>query len=115
MTSDWELFELKRATTKLTGTYRDVPVLSAEISKAVQQLRSYGSLLDQNEVARTLARSGIEYCQPELNLVVGRTPEIPHEQWRWLQRKASGGIKLITYDEVLSEMEARIKDRLSVG
>jgi hypothetical protein len=105
---DWDLFELKKCT-KLTHTYRDVPVLTAEIHSAIQQLKGYGTLLSQDRVRRFFASQGIEYYHPSLHLVVGRSPEIPVAQWRWLKATHSRDIKLITYDELIKEMLARVE------
>ena len=105
---DWDLFELKKCT-KLTRTYRDIPVLTAEIHSAIQQLKGYGTLLSQDHVRRYFASQGMEYYQPSLHLVVGRSPEIPTAQWRWLKATHGRDIKLITYDELIKEMLARLE------
>jgi hypothetical protein len=111
--NDWELFEIKRAI-PLAGTYRDVPVLSREIHGAIQQIRNYSRILADDRVKRHFAAQGIEYYEPALHLVVGRTPTIPHEQWRWLASTAPQDVKIFTYDRLLAETRARLMDRLSI-
>lgn len=108
---DWDLFEIKKPI-KLTRTYRDVPVFTDEIATAIQQLRNYGRLLSQDKVKKTLAQEGIEYYVPSLNLVVGRSPNIPHEQWRWLKSTNQQDLKIVTYDELLATMRTRLKNHL---
>jgi len=113
--NDWELFEVKRPEVRLTGTYRDVPVIAGEVRYAVQQLKNYARTLAQDRVRRHFARQGIEYYQPSLNLVVGRTPQIPHEQWRWLLSTNEDGVKILTFDDLLAEMKLRLRDRCEIG
>ena len=105
--NDWELFELKRII-PLTRTYRDVSVLTAEICYSIQQLRNYGRTLSNHAVKEQLKRDGIEYYEPSLNLVVGRESTLPHDQWRWLV-STNKEIKILTYDDLLSEMVNRLK------
>ena len=107
MEKDWDLYELKRCS-KLTRTYRDIPVLTSEILAAIQQIRNYGDILSQDRVRKALKKEGIEYFYPSLNLVVGRSPEIPVEQWRWLKTTHSRDVKLLTYDDFLNEMKVRL-------
>jgi hypothetical protein len=108
---DWDLFEIKKPV-KLTKTYRDVPVFTDEITSAIQQLRNYGRLLSQDKVKKALAQDGIEYYVPSLNLVVGRSPNIPHEQWRWLKSTNERDLKIVTYDELLIAMRNRLNNHL---
>ncbi len=109
VTSDWELYEIKRAI-KLTCTYRDGPVIASEVCKAAQQIKRYEKILSQDYVKRKLAEDGIEYCVPILHLVIGAKPEIPHEQWRCLVNANIKDIKVITFDEIVKDMECRVTD-----
>jgi hypothetical protein len=109
--NDWELYEVKRLI-PLTGTYRDVPVISKEVAYALQQTKNYLRILSQDVVKRKLAQQGIEYFEPTLNLVVGKSPQISHAQWRWLVTSNSGGVKIITFDELLTEARERLRDRM---
>ncbi|MBU0595909.1 DUF4263 domain-containing protein [Candidatus Bipolaricaulota bacterium] len=106
VTADWELFELKK-NVDITRTVRDVPVLRSEVYSAIQQLLNYKRILNQDHVKRQLAEEGIEYCEPEMRLVIGGTPTISQDQWRWLRSTIQGSVKLITYDDIRREMEER--------
>jgi hypothetical protein len=109
--NDWELFEIKRVI-PLTRTYRDIPVIKSEVIYAVHQIKNYARLLSQDSVKRKFAKQGIEYYEPSLNLVVGKTPQISHEQWRWLQ-SSDKDVKILTYNNLLDQMKRRIEDRLA--
>jgi len=111
--NDWELFEIKRVI-NLTSTYRDAPVLAKEVAYALHQLRNYARILSQDRVRRYFAGQGIEYYQPSLNLVVGKTPQIPHDQWRWLLSTTENGVRILTFDNLLAEMRMRLKDRYAI-
>lgn len=110
---DWNLLELKRSNVRLTGTARDIPVLANTVARALHQVRNYGRLLAQDAIKRRLARDGIEYYEPSLGLVIGRAPEIPHDQWRWLVR-GSSEVKIATYDDLMTELRVRASDRAQV-
>jgi hypothetical protein len=111
--NDWELFEIKRPTT-LSGTYRDMPIIAREVSAAISQTKNYGRILAQDKVKRHFANRGIEYFEPQLSVVIGRTPQIPHEQWRWLKTSHDNQVKIITYDDLLGELKNRIGERVSL-
>jgi len=111
--NDWELFEVKRYV-PLSGTYRDCPVLAAEVHHAIQQVKNYRRLLSQEVVKRALAKEGIEYFEPSLRLVIGQRPQVSHEQWCWLLRTNESEVKIITYDDLLEEMKRRLNEKLEV-
>lgn len=105
--NDWELFELKKLM-PLTTSYRDIPVFKSEIYSAIQQLKNYNRILQNQKVKEMLKRDGIEYYEPSLNLVVGRTSTLPHDEWRWLIA-SNKDVKILTYDNLLTEMSNRLK------
>ncbi len=109
VTNDWELFEIKRPV-KLTSTYRDVPVIAHEVTHAIRQIKNYARILSQDMVKKQFAKEGIEYYEPSLNLVIGRTPQIPLAQWRWLLNTCGKDLRIFTFDELLKEMEMRLRD-----
>lgn len=111
--NDWELFEVKRAVT-VTGTYRDVPVIAREVSNAITQTKNYGRILAQDKAKKYFARQGIEYFEPQLSVVIGRTPQIPHEQWRWLKTSLESQIRIYTFDDLLNELRSRICERITL-
>ncbi len=103
---DWELFELKKSQ-KLTRTYRDVPTFTNEIFHAIQQIRNYENILKQEKVKQKFYEEGIEYYYPELRLVIGNRPDISTEQWRWLKTTNENKLKIITFEDLISEMRMR--------
>jgi len=107
---DWELFELKRAV-PITTIDRHLPVFSSQLHHAVEQVRNYSRILKQHAVKERLAREGIEYFEPELNIVIGRTPQLDTAQWRRLLKNNSQDVKILTYDRLLSELRLRLDDR----
>lgn len=112
--NDWELFEVKRVV-NLTHTYRDAPVLAREVSYSIQQIKNYSKTLQQDTVRRYFAEQGIEYYHPSLNIIVGKTPQIPHEQWRYLLAVNERDVKILTFDNLLEEMKLRLNDRFNAG
>jgi hypothetical protein len=111
LSNDWELFEVKKVI-PLTRNYRDIPVIASEITYAVQQLKNYSRNLLQYSVRERLARDGIEYFVPTLHLVAGRTPQISHEQWRWLLSSQDKDVRITTYDDLLAEMRLRLSENV---
>ncbi len=107
--NDWELFEIKRPI-PLTGTYRDVPVFAKEVLNAMHQVRNYGRILKQDKVKRHFAAEGIDYYEPVLHLVIGRRPQIPHDQWRWLETENAERVLIFTFDDLLAELRQRLED-----
>jgi hypothetical protein len=111
VTSDWELFEIKRPRVHLTTEYRNVPVLAQEVVHAVHQASNYLRDLSQDAVKRRLAAMGVEYYEPTATLVIGRSPAIPLKEWRWLKSTNEGRVQITTYDDLLHEWRSRLKDR----
>ena len=108
VTSDWNLFELKRPSVKLTKTIRDVPMFTSEVQNAIAQVKNYKNLLSQDSVRRQFEKEGIEYFQPEIHLVIGRRPEITNRQWRRIVADESM-LKILTYDNLYKAAENRVK------
>ena len=108
--NDWDLYELKRVV-PVTGSHRDIPVLTSEVTRAIQQTLYYEKLLNSDIIRRRLAKDGIEYASPSLNLVIGRTPQIENSHWRWLTKNASSSVRILTYDNLLDSMRIRIRER----
>ena len=69
------------------------------------------TLLAKDSVRESFVKRGIDYYEPELNLVIGRTPQIPQAQWRWLTTNFRKDIKILTYDNLLDQMRGRLLDR----
>jgi hypothetical protein len=104
--NDWELFEIKRVV-PLSRTHRDIPVVTSEVTNAIQQLKNYNRILNQDVVKRDFAKQGIHYYEPSLNLVIGKEPSIPHATWRYLAT-SDNDVRILTYDNLLSQMENRL-------
>lgn len=113
VTNDWELFEIKR-TVPLVRSSADVPSITAELVSAIHQIKNYARLLAQDEVKRRLAKQGIEYFEPRLTVVIGRTPSIPLDQWRWLKTTNQFNANIVTYDELRHELVLRLEDRFQL-
>ncbi|MCK0137356.1 DUF4263 domain-containing protein [Arenibacter sp. S6351L] len=110
--NDWELFEIKRPI-KLTTTYRDIPVMRSEVLHAIEQLKNYHKILQQDKVKYYFHKQGIDYYEPTLNLIVGNNPQISTEKWRWLISNHKE-INILTYENLLREMQIRYNDRLTM-
>ena len=113
VTSDWELFELKRPSVKLTKTIRDVPMFTSELHNAIVQAKNYKHLLSQDSVRRQFEKEGIEYYQPEIHLVIGRRPEITNGQWRKIIADEPM-LKILSYDNLYKAAENRLKSFANV-
>lgn len=113
ITNDWELLELKRPHTRLTTAYRSVPNLSREVIGGIEQLRNYARILAQQSVKDRFRQRGIEYFKPDLTLVIGRSPNITVEAWRWLV-SATHDVKIKTYGNLLDELRVRHAERGAV-
>lgn len=110
LTDDWELFELKRSDINLTKSLSDVPMFVSAVYDAITQVKNYKRLLGQDKVKRTLADEGIEYYEPEINLVIGKKPSIPTSQWRRLLTDNQSAVTIITYDRLYKEATQRLAD-----
>ena len=69
VTTDWELFELKRSNVQLTKTISDVPMFVSAVNEAIAQAKNYKRILSQDYVRKAFERQGILYYKPEINLV----------------------------------------------
>jgi hypothetical protein len=104
---DWELFEIKKPIS-LVREYRDGQTLVAEVANGITQLKRYARLLSAPSIKERLKKSGIEYFEPTLTLVIGRRPNILPEVWRWLLTTHQNDVRLMTYDDILAEMRGRL-------
>ena len=107
---DWELFELKRSNIDLTKTVSDVPMFVSAVHDAITQVKNYKRLLEQDRVKKALAEEGIEYYEPEINLVIGKKPSISTSQWRRLLTDNQRDIRITTYDTLCDEAKQRLTD-----
>jgi hypothetical protein len=104
---DWELVELKKANVSLIRKNRDIPAFTKAVHDGIQQLLNYKNILNQDIVKKKFAMDGIEYCIPDLRLVIGRDPDIPIAQWRSLKASNENNLKITTYTELLNGLKRR--------
>lgn len=118
LTSSAALVEIKAPTTALTGTeYRSgIPNVSRDLAGSVVQVLSYRASLA--ETYRTLQTSADEYevFDPPCVVVIGHCGELTTPQKRrsfeLFRRQLSGGVHVITFDELFTRVE-RLIDLLS--
>lgn len=107
ISKDWEIFELKRASVKLTKTKTDVPMLASAVNNAITQLRNYKNILNRDTVKRAFAAAGIEYYNPAFNLVIGKRPNLPQHQWDWLLSQHED-LNILTYGDLFDSAKSRL-------
>lgn len=107
ISEDWELYELKRADIQLTKTRKDIPMFISTVNDAMAQVRNYKRILMQDNVRRKFEQDGIEYYEPEINIVIGKKPNLLPKQWRQLVT-SENDLKIITYDDLLREAKERM-------
>lgn len=107
ISKDWDIYELKRSSVKLTKTKSDVPMFVSAVHDAMTQLRNYKRILNQDKVKRKFEDKGIKYYNPQFNLVIGKKPNIPDDKWNWLLSHYSD-LNIITYDNLLESAKKRL-------
>lgn len=107
ISKDWDIYELKRSSVKLTKTKSDVPMFVSAVHDALTQLRNYKRILSQDKVKRKFEAKGIKYYNPQFNLVIGKKPNISDEKWNWLLSHHSD-LNIITYDNLLESAKKRL-------
>ena len=107
ISKDWDIYELKRSSVKLTKTKSDVPMFVSAVHDALTQLRNYKSILSQDKVKRKFEAKEIKYYNPQFNLVIGKKPNISDEKWNWLLSHHSD-LNIITYDNLLESAKKRL-------
>lgn len=107
ISQDWDIYELKRSNIKLTKTISDVPRFMNAVNDAIAQLKNYQCILNQDAVRKKFKGEGIEYYNPQINLVIGKRPNLPTNQWRWLLSQHQD-LNILTYDDLLKEAKLRL-------
>ena len=108
LSNDWDIYELKRSSVKLTKTKSDVPMFVSAVHDAMTQLRNYKNILNQDKVKKAFESKGIKYYNPQFNLVIGKKPNIPDEKWQWLISHHND-LNIITYDSLLESAKIRLE------
>ena len=109
---DWEIFELKRSSVKLTKAKTDVPMLASAVTNAITQLRNYRDILKRDTVKRAFAAEGIEYYNPTFNLVIGKRPNLPQKQWEWLLAQHKD-LNILTYGDLFDSAKSRLNTMIN--
>lgn len=104
---DWDIFELKRSSVKLTKTKSDIPMFVSAVNDAIAQLKNYKHILSQDSVRRSLEEKGIKYYKPTMNLVIGKKPNLSPKKWDWLLSQHQD-LNIITYDDLLNSAKTRL-------
>lgn len=107
VSDDWEMYELKRANVIPAKNVRGVPMFTDLVYQAIAQAKNYKALLQQDAVKRKFAQEGIEYFEPEINIIVGKKSGISTAQWRRMIADHRGDVKIRTYDEFFKEASYR--------
>jgi hypothetical protein len=104
----FDILDLKLHTTRLSvgGRYKR---MSAELQKAVAQLRAYQNFFDESQNRKWFIKEyGLEPFKPEIVVVMGRDSEFASREER---REIEGQLsptRLLTYDDVIAYARARI-------
>jgi hypothetical protein len=114
VSEDWELFEIKRANEITKITSRDIPMFKAEVYEAIEQARNYRRILLQDEVRKILYNEGIEYYEPVVSIIIGSNPTLPKSQWRRMVDQNSNDLNIMTYTDLLKEMQIRLDTRAKI-
>ena len=104
----FDILDLKLHTARLLvgGRYKR---MSAELQKAVAQLRAYQNFFDESQNRKWFIKEyGLEPFKPEIVVVMGRDSEFASREER---REIEGQLsptRLLTYDDVIAYARARI-------
>lgn len=105
---NWEVLDLKKPQAKIIVNMKFHPSFSAEVNKALTQLRDYRDYFQQDENrASIIEQLKHELKYPRLGVLIGRLPtgteleELSKEQVR------NPDVRIVTYDEVL-EKQSRL-------
>ena len=109
LSKDWDIFELKRSSVKLTKTKADIPMFVSAVNDAIAQLKNYKYILNQDAVKRAFENKGIKYYDPSINLVIGKKPNLSQQKWNWLLTQHNE-LKIITYDDLLNSGKHRLNE-----
>lgn len=103
-----DILDLKRPTESpiVSGRY---PRPSAELLKAVAQLRAYGDYFERSEHRKQFEqRYGLEAFRPLLTVVMGRDVHFESIRQRREIEAQTSGVRLVTYDELMAYGRTRL-------
>jgi hypothetical protein len=97
--------KLPMARVAITNPYLRI---SHEITKALAQLRAYKNYFKSPTNTSTFYKTyGLEPFSPELIVVIGRCSEILSSQDRVEISQQAGGLRIISYDELIDYGKSR--------
>ena len=107
---DWELFELKKNKKKVITNKKTNPNFYKEIYDNILQLKEYQKIFNQEGIRNILKESGIEYFNPQFNLVIGRDENVSTRIWQNLVTHYNDkNFHIRTYNELLNELKSRVE------
>jgi hypothetical protein len=116
LTTSAALLEIKTPVTKLTGRdYRaGIPNVSGDLAGSIVQVLSYKASLSETYRTLQAGSSGTyEVFDPPCVVIIGRSRELSTVQqkrtFELFRRQLSGGVEVITFDELFSRVEQLIE------
>lgn len=107
----WDVLELKLPRVKLLVTGPGARVrFSAQVSNALQQLRSYAQALEDPLVRERLwNRHQIEMYKPSLRLIIGTSSELRRFDLQLARTTQAPDVTVHTWDDVIAIGESRLR------
>ena len=106
---DWELFELKKANKKVISNKKSIPNFRKEIFDNILQVKEYRKIFNQDSIRNRFSEKGIEYFNPQFNLVISRGEDISIRQWKNLVAQNNDkDFRIRVYEEIIAEAKSRI-------
>jgi hypothetical protein len=106
--SRWKMLELKKPQHKILVGKAARRRLSAEVYKAIRQLRDYGSYL-QNPENSAFVRNKLGHSlrRPKLGVLIGRLRKAEVQDLEE-QQVYESDVEITTYDEILEQQSALV-------
>lgn len=103
----FEIFELKTPQERLIVEKKDRDKLSAKVNTYVSQVAYYSEYFDdEHNRARVKHELGLDVQKkPDMILVAGRDAGVDKKLLHLLVRRATGALRIVTYDDVLSMLQ----------
>ena len=106
----FDIVDLKLPTARLTARQPYIRI-SAELQKAVAQLRAYQNFFDSSDNMKWFSKKyGLEPYRPEVVVVMGRDAEFSSRAERLEIENQLSPTKLVTYDDLMAYARSRMID-----
>ena len=117
VTGFWDILELKRPRVRLIVTESDGHIrFSAQVKKALQQLRGYAQLLEDPLVRRNLLTNyQIEMYKPRRQLIIGTSSELSRLDLQVARTSQAQDVTVHTWDDVVALGESRLRRWGNIG